>query len=291
MAARTANLFGRGENIMSLKNYQKFLELRITPVLGLLFVLFLNVLIANAQKSDIINTNSYNAEIKKIDDEYHECTRRNRYSPTIQQCAVIARNAKNQLALERQEMEKRIIAQRHSTGIHQDEYLTNGGNNGINKEKPYYPYPSDSQIPKSAPKQKKKTIQGGANTNQTINTPIQNQPKPSTSPKIVTKFKFSGEIPWKTNGVNDPLPVEGLYLPSEQRKNEILKDDCIPTAFNRNREKAKLPYVVWVKGRQFGLSKYVVTSVGIKYSGSGTTIKEFPINRYFYLNEVRVPAQ
>ena len=50
----------------------------------------------------------FNQEIKRIDAEYHECTYQNRFSPTIQKCAEIARNAKGKLALERQRFQDKL---------------------------------------------------------------------------------------------------------------------------------------------------------------------------------------
>ena len=103
----------RNKNNRLFLNHSK-LNGRLSYLLGLIIILSLTVLMVKAQ-GDVYSTNSYNDAVKRIDDEFHDCTKRNRGNhQAIQDCINTARNDKRQLAMKRQKKEEQPIDNRQS---------------------------------------------------------------------------------------------------------------------------------------------------------------------------------
>lgn len=163
---------------MRLNKYWSKLNGRLDYLWGLIIVLSLAGMAANAQ-SDVISTNSNNDEEKRIDDKFHACTRRNRGNhEEIQICIKTAMDEKRQLAKQRNNDSEIKIADNSGYkkgNINTDVIQTNGDGNRPKSQPP--PYIDDySQIPQSAPQQKRKPIKGRTNTNISRT----NQPPPKT---------------------------------------------------------------------------------------------------------------
>lgn len=256
---------------MRLRNYCS-LFYRLGWLFGLMIILSLTALMAKAQ-GDVFSTNSYNAEVKRIDDQFHDCTRRNRGNHQgIQDCINTAREAKQQLAMKRQNSENQRIANRQEGRINQDVILTNGKNSKPNDDKPYYPpYPDFKQTPKSAPQPKRKTIKSGTNANQ-------NPTNSNSKPKLIRtdvwigegeiKYKFwsSSEQRWIETKLPYQITLRDYFysdgtIDYAAEGGEISKNSLIPQT-----DGPIVARIVGTRNRNFP-SKLQVTGVYVKNGG------------------------